>query len=220
MTVRPGWTIDRVLYDSSSCRSHPRARSQCRWTDRSDKSRASAVSASLRPAKKRHSTTRARRGSSASRRSQGPIEGQQPIGLTLDRHDALVERERRGAAAALAGHVPSRVVDDDLPHGLRDEREEIAAVLHRDPVALAELEECLVHQRRRVQRPVAVRAAVGELAVRQPAELVVEGGKQPRDADAVAGGMRLQQCLDVRRHTHRDHGQEALAPFPDDSRAR
>ena len=83
----------------------------------------------------------------------------------------VVERDDDLSAAALLPPPRYRVVDQDAAHGLRRNREEVAAVLPLNPIELVELEPGLVHERRRAERVIV--ALAPQLARRELTQLVV-----------------------------------------------
>src|SRR5262245_21546643 len=74
----------------------------------------------------------------------------------LEHRERVVERNRppRRAVAAppLLPPLPARVVDQDPPHRLRRDAEELSAVLEADGALLQELQVRLVDERRRLER--------------------------------------------------------------------
>ena len=93
LDARPAVSIHRPAPFRSSRRSHDFANCQSRWTVSGDTSRASAVSCTLNPPKKRSSTTRLFR-LSISQRLQGKVERDQ-VGRAVDRHLRRVIERRQ-----------------------------------------------------------------------------------------------------------------------------
>jgi len=73
--------------------------------------------------------------------------------------------------------VPARVVDEDLAHRARCEREEVVAVLPLDALGVDQFQVRLVDQRRRGHR--AAGAVAPEVGVRDVAEALVDDREEP-----------------------------------------
>ena len=97
-----------------------------------------------------------------------------------------VERDLVHAAAALLPRRPARVVDDDLPHRLGGDGEEVAAVRPVGPGAVDQLQVGLVHEHRGIERLPGPGA--GELTPGGGVELGVDEAED--DVDRVAGRPR------------------------------
>src|SRR5690606_10590510 len=63
------------------------------------------------------------------------VQREQLVGAELDEADAVVQRGALPAAAALRGVVAPRVVDQDLAHRARRDREQVRAVRRVEPAA-------------------------------------------------------------------------------------
>ena len=92
------------------------------------------------------------------------------------RHRVLVERLERLSAAALLRPARDRVIDEHAAHGLRREREVVAAVLPLDPMQLFELQPGFVDERRRTQGMAGTLAA--KLAGGNTAQLMYTSGRR------------------------------------------
>src|SRR5208337_3240112 len=91
------------------------------------------------------------------------------------RRQRLVERQLM-SAATLCRAVPARVLDQNLPHQLRRNGEEMLAVRKSSRGPLAQPEISLMDQRRALQGVVA--ALFPEVPVRLTAQFVVDPGNQ------------------------------------------
>ena len=120
---------------------------QSRCTVRTVTPSASAISASLRPPKNRHSTTWARRGSICCEPLERLVELEQHVRLVLDGHGVVVEGHLAEGSAPLERGALSRAVHHDVAHGQRCQGEEMPAVAPLPPLPNAELEIGLVDQR-------------------------------------------------------------------------
>ena len=95
------------------------------------------------------------------------------------------------AAAALRGLPSAGVVDHDLAHGARGDREEVGAVVVRQVAALGDAQERLVHQRGR-RRPGVARPA--HVASGERAQIVVDDLEEFPRRCAVAVARRGEQA--------------------------
>ena len=165
--------------EASARRSSTRAFTQSRCTVRTVMPSASAVSSSVRPPKKRHSTTRASRGSKAASRSSASSSWSSASGWSSTARSRVVERDALPHAAALERDALPRAIDEHVPHRQRRDGEEVRAIAPVGPRLVDELEVGLVDERRRRER--AGRAARGEPAVRDGAQLLVGERDEPID---------------------------------------
>jgi hypothetical protein len=111
-----------------SRRSQARAAVHERFTLRGDWSRARAVSATLRPAKYRSLTTRARSRVAALEATERLVESEEIDQITARLLD-LHRLDSPPVAAALARHLPPRVLDQDPAHRFRGNGEEVRPTL-------------------------------------------------------------------------------------------
>jgi hypothetical protein len=89
-----------------------------------------------------------------------------------DRIGAAIETGMRRAAAALFGEAIAGVVQHQLAHRARRQREEVRAILHGVGAGAVEAQVTLVDQRGRVQRAL----SAGEHAAGDALEIVVDQG--------------------------------------------
>ncbi len=132
-------------------------------------------------------------------------EGLEPGQRGVERHELAraflvgdvdaVERDLVHAAAALLPRCPARVVDDDLPHRLGGDGEEVAAIRPVGAGAVDQLEIRLVHEHRRVDRLPGPGA--GELTPGRGAELGVDEAEDDVDRVAVAVADRGEEPGDL-----------------------
>src|SRR5687768_12096941 len=101
---------------------------------------------------------------------------------------------------AFAGQALASMIDQDLPHGIRREREEMGPVLrlHR---AAGHLEIRLVHESRRLERPLLI--FLGELPAGEHAKVVVDETERALHRGVVALARCAQQLRDLARLGHR-----------------
>ena len=113
------------------------------------------------------------------------------------RRRPVVELHRQLAAAALLPQRLPRMIDDDAPHELRGEREEVAAVLPVDVPLSEQLEVGLVDHDRRLQPIVA--PFVLQLPRRQRAQLLVHQRHQLIECVAAAVPPLVEETREMRR---------------------
>ena len=178
--LRAGWrrlgravATTRVIAQLwSISRSQPLARRQSRCTVLSVTPRVCAVSFSVRPAKKRHSTTFTSRGSTRSSCSSACSRSRNRAAL-LDAGDlVVVQRLLDVRATALLPGAPARLIDHDVPHGAGGDREEVALVVVLRAAARGRLQLGLVDQAGGAE-PHRLRPPA-ELAASDPAQIGVE----------------------------------------------
>ncbi len=116
----------------------------------------------------------------------------------VDRDVHVVQVRVRRTAAALLGEVPPGVVDDDLAHRARREREEVPAVVRRDALVLRESQVGLVHDGRRVQRA----ARSPELPPGEISQVGVDEGEEGAERGGVSGAQLGEEAGDVRLARH------------------
>jgi hypothetical protein len=88
------------------------------------------------------------------------------------------------AAAALLAQCASRVIDQNAPHHLRRDCEEVSAVLPIDVSLIEQFHVRFVHDRRRLQP--AMPPLAGELPRCERAQLAVDERNQPLERLAAA----------------------------------
>ncbi len=138
---------------------------------------------------------RARRSLNDSSRVRACIERDELTGAFVIGDVDPVERDLVHAAAALLPRRRARVVDDDLPHGLGGNGEEVAAIRPVDAGAVHKLEIRLVHEHGRIDGVPGPGA--GELTPGRGAELGVDEGEDEIDCLAVAVADRCQELGDL-----------------------
>ena len=171
-----------------------RALSQSRCTVRSETSRNCAISLNEKPQKNFRSTHSASRASSLRQRLERLVQL-----LDLDRLPIFLQRVRqlgrqRGdleVAAALLRMAAAQVVDDQPAHGARRVRHELPAIAERQRLAMGDVEEGFVQQRRRAQRD---GGSPPQLALRHPMQLLVQHCEQAIARFHIAGARRMHDC--------------------------
>ncbi len=130
----------------------------------------------------------------------------------LGRHRLRVlERHVHRAAAALVPQLAARVIDEDAPHHLRGDGEEMSAILPVDVALIEQLHVRLVDDGRGLQASLAPLAR--ELPRRERAQLAMDERDQPLEGFATAVAPRMQYLSDFRgcrdriRHEQRTRGQ-------------
>ena len=161
-----------------------------------DTCRTSAVSSTLRPPKKRSSTTLRFARCPLRQRVQGIVEGHEIIGAIGAEDGCGVERDMLGVRAALHVAAP-RMVDEDAAHRLGRDGEEMGAVLPVHALVIDQPHVGFVDQRRGLQ------AVAGALALhvvaRQAVELVVHDRCQLGERALVPVAPRTEKRTDVAR---------------------
>ena len=99
----------------------------------------------------------------------------------------------RRAAAALFGEAIAGVVQHQLAHRARRQREEVRAILHGVGAGAVEAQVTLVDQRGRVQRAL----SAGEHAAGDALEIVVDQGDRLRPGRLIAGTRLVQEFGDL-----------------------
>ena len=156
---------------SSWCR-NARAVRHWRLSVRSETPTRGAISSRVSPAKNRHSTSRPSSAIDLGQPLEGVVDGEQLFDQCRLAERELVERDVGGARASLLATLAADVVEQNLAHGTRREREEVHAIgAGPDPFA-GQLEICLVHQGRRRHRVGPAEAAA--LTRREPLQLAVD----------------------------------------------
>ena len=142
-----------------------------------------AVSSTVRPPKKRISTTWTFRGSTRGERVQGIIEGDEVDGRVVAHDGGFVQRDVLNAASTFEV-VPSRSLHENATHQLRGDGEEVRSILPLHPLVVDQADVGLVDQRGGLE------AVVGSLAphvpVGEPAEFGVHDGRQRVERAVVA----------------------------------
>ena len=103
----------------------------------------------------------------------------------LWRRDRLVEHDPRCRAAPLAGRLPARVIDQDLPHQPRGHRKQVGAILRRRRARSHQPEIRLVDQRGRLKGVVWL--FLTKPRSRHPAQLLVHERQQLLQRVSVPG---------------------------------
>ena len=153
----------------SSRASHALARLQSRSTVCGETDSATAVSSTLRPPKKRNSTTRAFRGSRRASSCSASSRATTSALRSGRAKTALIERDGADSATALAISAAPSMINQHAPHDLCGEGEEMCAVV-KIHAGIDKPEERLIHQGIRLQRMAA--ALLSHIVPRRPAELV------------------------------------------------
>ena len=162
---------------ASSWRSQARALNHSRCAVRTDMPSASAVSSSVRPAKYRHSTIAARLPIRFGELAERQVDLEDPRGVGRGGVARLVEGNHGLFPAALLAGAPPGVVDDDLPHRDRANREEVTAIAPRGPGLVHQPQIGFVDEPARVERldP----AAPPQLDAGEPTQVVVDERYEP-----------------------------------------
>ena len=177
-------------------RSHARANFQSRMTVTGAISRTSAISSTVRPAKYRSSTTRAFR-SSVFREERQRLVQSDDIRRRLRPHDRdVVQRDVDGAAAAFGVAAGPRIVDENAPHDLRGQREEVGAIVEIRPPLIDQPEVRFVDERAGLQGMIGAFAA--HQAMGHAMQLVVNELDQTIEGRGVAALPAVQQPCHVR----------------------
>ena len=118
-----------------------------------------------------------------------------PVGPS--RLDSFVDRHALHAAAAFARVVPTGAVDQDPPHDLRGNAEEMSSTPPIDLPLIDEPQVCLVDERRRLQgvpQPLAAK-----LAPRDMAQLAIHERQQLIERTVIPAAPVVEQRRDVLR---------------------
>jgi hypothetical protein len=115
----------------------------------------------------------------------------------LGRRKALDERDPSHCASTFGSFPPPRVVDEDPPHQLRGDREEMRPVLPLHVTLIDQLQIRLVHKRRGLQR--VVRALAPEVPPGQRLQFGVDHGHHSVEGFLVASPALLEELGQFRR---------------------
>ena len=126
---------------------------------------------------------------------QGFIQLCHALQIVVRDQESLVELERTLAAAALRRHSGAGTVDQEIPHDLRCQRQEMCAVRQVDLRSVNQMDVRLVNQPRRVER---VLLSSAQPLVRQLAQAFVNQGDELISRALVAGAPLFQETGDLR----------------------
>ena len=113
----------------------------------------------------------------------------------IDEIRTVVEGHGLLARTALPRRVCARVIDQNSPHCLRRNAEEMGPVLPPDRTLVNELQERLVDERGRLER--VVRALAPQVAGRKPPQFGIHLRQQPLERVLTSVAPLLQQPCDL-----------------------
>ena len=166
----------------------------------SEAPRASAISGTVNPPNKRSLATSAFSGSSLSSLSSASFKSIISSARTLCGVLEITESNFEPLATATGGELPSRVVDEDAPHGLSRRRIKMLSSVpfQGSTLRLNQLDPRFMHQRGRLQsvpRPLA-----RHLRGRQLTQFPVDQGQKLSGRFRLSNSQRFQDARDL-RHT-------------------
>ena len=153
-----------------------------------------AVSSTLRPPKKRISTTLHFARIDARQCVQRVIERHE-VGAGIDAHEnGLIQRDMLHAASAFEV-MTSCMLDQNTAHQLRGHREEMGPILPLHPLVIHQAHIGFIDQRGRLEAVAA--ALTSHVAVRQAAELRIDDRRQLVERELVSVAPGAEQLADV-----------------------